>query len=125
MTKLYSITELSKLINSEKSIKVKTSNHTLRYWEKEFKQIKPKIINGRRYYTVKQVEQIKFIRHLLKDKGMTISGAKKLLDPRNYELDEKDKFSLKDNLYKDIFKNKTKKLLDKIKKIRNGKKNSY
>ena len=56
---------------------------------------------------------------------MTISGAKKLLDPRNYELDEKDKFSLKDNLYKDIFKNKTKKLLDKIKKIRNGKKNSY
>tara|TARA_Y100001958_G_C20751134_1_gene235392 strand:+ start:169 stop:546 length:378 start_codon:yes stop_codon:yes gene_type:complete len=125
LTKLYSITELSKLINSEKSIKVKTSNHTLRYWEKEFKQIKPKIINGRRYYTVKQVEQIKFIRHLLKDKGMTISGAKKLLDPRNYELDEKDKFSLKDNLYKDIFKNKTKKLLDKIKKIRNGKKNSY
>ena len=52
-------------------------NHILRYWEKEFKEIKPKKINNRRYYSLKQVEIIKMIKFLLKNKGMTISGVKK------------------------------------------------
>ena len=125
MTKYYSISELSKILNSENINKSKISNSTLRYWEKEFKQIKPKLINNRRYYSFKQVEQIKLIRHLLKDKGMKINGVKKLLNFSNYELDDKENFSLKDNLYKEILKNKTKKLLEKIKKIKHGKKNTY
>lgn len=125
MTKYYSISELSKILNSEKLNKSKISNPTLRYWEKEFKQIKPKFINNRRYYSFKQVEQIKFIRHLLKDKGMKINGVKKLLNLSNYELDDKANFSLKNNLYRDILKNKTKKLLEKIKKIKDGKKNTH
>tara|TARA_Y100000768_G_C23894633_1_gene641935 strand:+ start:562 stop:939 length:378 start_codon:yes stop_codon:yes gene_type:complete len=123
--KYYSISELSKILNSENINKSKISNSTLRYWEKEFKQIKPKLINNRRYYSFKQVEQIKLIRHLLKDKGMKINGVKKLLNFSNYELDDKENFSLKDNLYKEILKNKTKKLLEKIKKIKHGKKNTY
>ena len=105
--------------------KSKISNPTLRYWEKEFKQIKPKFINNRRYYSLKQVEQIKLIRHLLKEKGMKINGVKKLLNLGNYELDYKENFSLKDKFYKEILKDKTKKLLEKIKKIKHGKKNSY
>ncbi len=125
MTKYYSISELSKILNSENLNKLKISKSTLRYWEREFKQIKPKFINNRRYYSLKQVEQIKFIVHLLKDKGMKINGAKKLLNLSNYELDDKEKFSLKDNLYKEILKNKTKKILEKIKKIKHGKKNTY
>ncbi len=125
MIKYYSISELSKILNSENINKSKISNSTLRYWEKEFKQIKPKLINNRRYYSFKQVEQIKLIRHLLKDKGMKINGVKKLLNFSNYELDDKENFSLKDNLYKEILKNKTKKLLEKIKKIKHGKKNTY
>ena len=102
MIKYYSISELSKIINSEDLKKPKVSNPTLRYWEKEFKQIKPKLINNRRYYSFKQVEQIKFIRHLLKDKGMKINGVKKLLNLSNYELDDKENYSLKDNLYKEF-----------------------
>ena len=125
MTKYYSISELSEILNSENLNKLKISKSTLRYWEREFKQIKPKFINNRRYYSLKQVEQIKFIVHLLKDKGMKINGAKKLLNLSNYELDDKEKFSLKDNLYKEILKNKTKKILEKIKKIKHGKKNTY
>ena len=125
MSKYYSISELSKILNSENINKSKISNPTLRYWEKEFKQIKPKFMNNRRYYSLKQVEQIKLIRHLLKDKGMKINGVKKLLNLNNYELDYKEDFSLKDNLYKKILKDKTKKLLDKIKKIKHGKKNSH
>ena len=125
MTKYYSISELSKILNTENLNESKISNSTLRYWETEFKQIKPKFINKRRYYSFKQVEQIKLIRHLLKDKGMKINGVKKFLNLSNYELDEKDNFSLKDNLYREILKNKTKKLLEKIKKIKHGKKNTY
>tara|TARA_B100000674_G_C37142250_1_gene602662 strand:- start:119 stop:496 length:378 start_codon:yes stop_codon:yes gene_type:complete len=125
VTKFYSISELSKILNSGNLNKPKISNSTLRYWEKEFKQIKPKFINNRRYYSPKQVEQIKFIRHLLKDKGLKINGVKKLLNLSNYELDDKENFSLKDNFYKEILKNKTKKLLEKIKKIKHGKKNTY
>ena len=56
---------------------------------------------------------------------MKINGVKKLLNLSNYELDYKESFSLKNRFYKEIFKNKTKKILEKIKKIKHGKKNSY
>ena len=125
MGKLITISELSKQLGFIKKNKNKSTNHIIRYWEKEFKQIKPKFINNRRYYSLKQVEQIKLIMHLLKDKGMKINGVKKLLNLNNYELDYKEDFSLKDNLYKEILKNINKKLLEKIKKIKHGKKNSH
>ncbi len=64
--------------------------HTIRYWEKEFKQIKPKIFNGnRRYYDQKNIELIKKVHFLLKDQGMTINGVKKILkDKEVLKLDE-------------------------------------
>ena len=53
------------------------STHTLRFWEKEFKQVKPKIFAGkRRYYDNKCIDTLKKIKFLLKDKGMTIKGVK-------------------------------------------------
>ena len=59
----------------------KTSTHTIRYWEKEFKQIKPKILSGnRRYYNKSNVDLLKKIKFLLKDQGMTINGVKKVLN---------------------------------------------
>tara|TARA_B100001094_G_scaffold299993_1_gene325114 strand:- start:475 stop:861 length:387 start_codon:yes stop_codon:yes gene_type:complete len=125
MSKLINISELSKLLNLLNSKDNKPSNHILRYWEKEFKQIKPKIINKRRYYTVKQVELIKMIKFLLKSKGMTISGVKSVLNLNINKLDDYNSHSLKAEYYLNNFKKKSKRLLDKVKKIRNyGKKNS-
>ena len=55
--------------------------HTLRYWETQFKQIKPLIRAGkRRYYSAKAFKIIKYIKFLLKEKGLTISGVKKILN---------------------------------------------
>ena len=55
--------------------------YTIRYWEKEFKQIKPKILNGkRRYYDSKNIELLKKVHFLLKEQGMTIKGVKKILN---------------------------------------------
>jgi len=55
--------------------------HTIRYWETQFKQIKPTIkAGGRRYYSSKDIKTIKFIKYLLKEKGLTISGVKKILN---------------------------------------------
>ena len=64
--------------------------HTLRYWEKEFNQIKPRILKGsRRYYDEKNIELLKKIHFLLKERGMTINGVKKFLkNKETLELDE-------------------------------------
>ena len=124
MSEFISITELSKLLNLVNIKNKKPLNHILRYWEKEFKQIKPKIINNRRYYSNQQVETIKLIKFLLKDKGMTITGTKKVLNS-NKKLDYNDSDSLKTDYYKIKIKDKSKKILDKIKKIKEyGKKNT-
>jgi len=75
-------------LNSKKNISV--SPHTLRYWEKEFKQIKPKIFKGnRRYYCEKDILLLQKIVFLLKQQGMTIAGVKRLLDSnKTLKLDE-------------------------------------
>ena len=126
MNKLITISQLSKILNLVNSIDKKPSNHVLRYWEKQFKQIKPKIINKRRYYSPEQVEIIKMIKFLLKNKGMTITGVKNVLNFKINKLDVYDSDSLKANYYKKTFKEKSVKLLNKIKKLRiYGKKNSF
>ena len=61
-----------------KAFKVNTS--LLRFWETEFKEIKPKKKErGTRKYTSKDLSNIHLIFHLLKEKGLTIEGAKKQL----------------------------------------------
>ena len=125
MKKLISISELSKVLNLIDPKTKKALNHTLRYWEKSFKQIKPKKINNRRYYAPKQIEIIKTIKFLLKNKGMTILGVKNILNLNVNRLDDYNPHGLKTLYYKKSIKNKSKLLLDKINKIRNyGKKNS-
>jgi len=125
MSKLLNISEVSKAINLVDASNNKPLNYILRYWEKEFKQIKPKKINNRRYYTEEQVEIIKLIKFLLKTKGMTVSGVKNLLNLNINKLDGYNSDSLKTDYYKVSLKNKSKNLLEKIKKLKNyGKKNT-
>ena len=71
--------------------------HTIRFWEKEFKQIKPMILNGnRRYYDKENIELLKKIHFLLKDQGMTINGVKKILNNKEpLKLDETQNNSIK------------------------------
>ena len=125
MKKLFNITEVSNMLKLANPKNNKPLNHILRYWEKEFKQIKPKMINKRRYYSNEQIEIIKMIKFLLKNKGLTITGVKHLLNSKINKLDDTNIHSLKADYLKDTLKFKSKLLLDKIKKIRSyGKKNS-
>ena len=89
--KIYkTIGEVAKILNLIDKKTGKLSTHTIRFWEKEFKQIKPNIFSGkRRYYDDKSIEILKKIQFLLKNKGMTIKGVKKQLKNKNSELDEK------------------------------------
>ncbi len=110
-SKLYkSIGEVAEILNLVDSKTGKLSTHTIRFWEKEFKQIKPQIFAGkRRYYDRNTIEILKKIQFLLKNKGMTIKGAKKYLQTNEYELDEDDNKTIN----KKIIKTK----LDKISNI--------
>ena len=119
MSKLLSISEVSKLISLVDPVTKKPLNHILRYWENEFKEIKPKKINNRRYYSLKQIEIIKMINFLLKNKGFTIKGAKRLLNEKRNNLDHSNNNSLKREILKMVLKQKTKLLLEKIDTIKN------
>jgi len=88
--------------------------HTIRYWETQFRQIRPTVkAGGRRYYSVKIFKIIKYIKFLLKERGLTINGAKKILN-------SSDTHSIDDNINIGINKsdlNKTKIIKNKIKNI--------
>ena len=104
-----------KLINPKTG---KINTHTIRYWEKEFKQIKPKIFAGkRRYYDQKSIETLKKIRFLLKEKGFTINGVKKfLIDESSFNLDESGNTSITSS--KNNLKAKLKKISSLVKDIK-------
>ena len=75
------IGEVVKILNLKSRSGHKTPTHTIRFWEKEFKQIKPKVLAGnRRYYNKANIDLLKKIKFLLKDQGMTINGVKNLLN---------------------------------------------
>ena len=125
MSKLITISKMSKIINLIDPITKKPLNHVLRYWEAEFKEIKPKKINNRRYYSLEQVKLIKMIKYLLKNKGMTILGVKNLLASKINKLDDSNIHGLKAEYYKINLKSKSKQILDKVRRLKNyGKKNS-
>ena len=99
------IGEVVKILDLKNKSGQKTATHTIRFWEKEFKQIKPKILSGnRRYYDKSNIDLLKKIKFLLKDQGMTINGVKKLLN--SSYLNNLDEFSNKtirtDNLRRKI-----------------------
>ena len=118
MVKLINISDLSKILDFVDPLTKKPQNHILRYWEKEFKEIKPKKINNRRYYTIKQVEVVKIIKFLLKNNGMTILGVKRLLNKKTNKLDYDNFHSLKADYHKVNLKYKSKLILEKINKIK-------
>jgi DNA-binding transcriptional MerR regulator len=115
-----SISEAAKeigLVNKKGNV---ASTHTLRFWEKSFKQIKPKILSGnRRYYSQKDISFLKLIYDLLKNQGLTIRGAKKILNLKGNKLDE----SLAQGIKKKMFYNSLKKRAKNIKFIVNKIKN--
>ena len=95
------IGEVVELLDLKNRSGNKSSTHTIRYWEKEFKQIKPKILSGnRRYYNKSNVDLLKKIKFLLKEQGMTINGVKKILNKgHSNHLDEISNKSIRtDNL---------------------------
>ena len=93
--------------------------HTIRYWEKEFKQIKPKILNGnRRYYDQKNIELLKKVHFLLKNQGMTINGVKKILANNDLlKLDETKNDSIKAKNFKNKLV-KISKILKNLKELK-------
>ena len=91
------IGEVAKILEDSSKNRKNIQTHTIRFWEKEFKQIKPKILKGnRRYYDLKNIELLKKVHFLLKEQGMTINGAKKILnDEKTFKLDEITNSSIK------------------------------
>tara|TARA_Y100001935_G_C16977878_1_gene347286 strand:- start:106 stop:477 length:372 start_codon:yes stop_codon:yes gene_type:complete len=120
MTKLHNayktIGEVVKILGLKSRNGQSLPTHTIRYWEKEFKQIKPKILNGnRRYYDQKNIELLKKVHFLLKDQGMTINGVKKILNNKDsLKLDETKNDSIKAK----NFKNKLVKISNILKKMK-------
>ena len=121
------IGEVAKQLNliDKKTGQLKT--HTIRYWETKFKQIKPVIMAGRRrYYSNKNIKILSFIKSLLKEKGLTINGVKKLLEGKNLEsIDDSVNFGVykPTNKSTKIIKEKLKnisKIIKDLKKIKNG-----
>ena len=116
MKKLISISDLAKKLNLIQISSKKPLNYTIRFWEKEFKQIKPKIFAGkRRYYDNESIEILKKIKFLLKDKGMTIKGVKKHLLTNETKLDETFNTSINT---KNILKSKLSKISKIVKELK-------
>ena len=115
-----SIGEVAKLLNLVSQKTGKLNTHTIRFWEKEFREIRPKIFSGkRRYYDNKTIEILKKIKFLLKERGMTINGVKKyLINKNSFELDEFSNTSInsKNNNLKSQIE-KISKLVKEIKKL--------
>ena len=110
------IGEVAKILKLNVNKKGILPTHIIRFWETQFKQIKPKILNSnRRYYDEKTINLLKKVKYLLKEQGMTINGVKKILNSEvSLKLDEiADKSIKAENL-----KNKLVKISKIIKELK-------
>ena len=121
--KLIKISEVAKILGLVDDNDNKLT-HVLRFWEGHFKKINPIKLKGTRYYSDELIERLKLIKYLLKDKGMTIKGVKLILKKNINTLDDYHSINIKNEYLKDKLVNKTKNIIEKINKIKNGKKNS-
>ena len=114
------IGEVAELLNLKNSKNGKLNTYVIRFWEKEFKQVKPILLNNkRRYYDAKTIDLLIKIKFLLKDKGMTIKGVKNLLNSKTFELDESSNVPINvQNINFKIRLNKISRILKNIKKIK-------
>ena len=113
------IGEVAKILQLKSKKKGALPTHTIRFWETQFKQIKPKILNSnRRYYDEGTINLLKKVKFLLKDQGMTINGVKKVLKgEESLDLDEMANNSIKaDNLRNKL--NKISNIIKYIKKLK-------
>ena len=111
------IGEVAKILNLIDKKSGKLSTHTIRFWEKEFKQIKPYIFSGkRRYFDDNSIKLLKKIQFLLKNKGLTIKGVKKELDKTNSKLDDENNKTIN----RKIIKTKLSKISNIVKSIKNN-----
>ena len=101
----YSISEVAQMFGVNESL--------LRYWEKEFPFIAPKKAGGNiRQYRKEDIDNVRLVYHLVKEKGMTLAGAKqrlkqeKELEVRNVDIIERLKDIKEELLDKDGFYNK-------------------
>ena len=115
------IGEVAEIVELD-TMKNKKNTHTIRYWESEFKQVKPIIINKRRHYDDKNIDLLKKIKFLLKDKGMTILGAKKQLNEDFFNIDANENKTI-NALDLKLKLNKINKIIKDL-KTSNGKKNT-
>ena len=105
----------------------RSQTHTLRYWESQFKQIKPIIGAGnRRYYSNNIIKIIKYVKILLKEKGLTVNGVKKILNSKKNDILDDDMILginrpdiNRGKLIKDKIDN-IYKIIKELKKIKNG-----
>ena len=113
------IGEVAKILNLKSNKKGELPTHIIRFWETQFKQIKPKILNSnRRYYDEDCINLLKKVKFLLKEQGMTINGVKKILNgEQSLELDEMANNSIKaDNLRNKL--NKISKIVKNLKDLK-------
>ena len=116
-SKYKTIGEVAKILELINKKKGSLSTHTIRFWEKEFKQIKPKVFSGnRRYYDENSINVLRKIKYLLKDKGMTLNGVKKVLNSNDSDIDELYNTSINQ---KNIIKSKLIKIKKLIKEFKN------
>ena len=109
------IGEVVKILNDAEPKNEKINTHTLRFWETQFSQLKPRIFNNnRRHYDFETIEVLKFIKFLLKSEGMTIVGVKKHLKLNKTNVDDTIITSIRTR----YFKNKLSNLKNIINKLR-------
>ena len=114
------IGEVAELLNLKNEKNGKLNTYILRFWEKEFKQIKPKLINNkRRYYDKNTINLLKRIKFLLKDQGMTIKGVKNIIKDGRFNLD--DETNLPINTPKNDLKLRLKKISSILKNLKEKK----
>ena len=111
------IGEVARILNLKSNKKGELPTHIIRFWETQFKQIKPKILNSnRRYYDESCINLLKKVKFLLKEQGMTINGVKKILNgEQSLELDEMANNSIKT----DNFRSKLVRISKIIKSLKN------
>ena len=111
------IGEVAKILNLKTNKKGDLPTHIIRFWETQFRQIKPKILNSnRRYYDEKSINLLKKVKFLLKEQGMTINGVKKILNGEDsLELDEMANNSIR----ADDLRNKLVKISKIVKNLKN------
>ena len=111
------IGEVAKILSINLKNRKSIPTHTIRFWEKQFKQIKPIILTGnRRYYDQKNIQILKKVHYLLKEQGMTIKGVKKILNSKEaLKLDEISNNSITTR----NLKNKLVKISNIIKSLKN------